>query len=96
MAVWREYVRDLETLSDPRGDEGNESAATASQAQTKAELGVTAAYENRKTGDWTTYKYYIQALGSWRILIFLLLVAINATLVTVEGRHRPKPTDLGV
>jgi ATP-binding cassette, subfamily C (CFTR/MRP), member 1 len=34
--------------------------------------------ESRKTGDIATYKYYIRALGGWIMLLWLLLVAVNA------------------
>ncbi|ORY71658.1 multidrug resistance-related protein [Pseudomassariella vexata] len=33
--------------------------------------------ESRKTGDWTTYKYYIRSLGPWYMATFVALVAAN-------------------
>ena len=39
-----------------------------------------------RTGDWSTYKYYIRALGPGRMLLFLLLVSVNETFTGLESR----------
>ncbi|TGJ88504.1 hypothetical protein E0Z10_g256 [Xylaria hypoxylon] len=32
---------------------------------------------SRQTGDWATYKYYVTALGRWKLLLFVAFVTIN-------------------
>jgi len=43
--------------------------------------------QSRKTGDWSTYKYYLQAMGWWRMATFLLLVAVNELFVGFQCEH---------
>lgn len=40
--------------------------------------------ESRKAGDWTVYKYYVQALGPIRLSIFVLL-AVSHSVVNAMG-----------
>ncbi|KAK5633576.1 hypothetical protein RRF57_009290 [Xylaria bambusicola] len=39
---------------------------------------------SRRTGDWATYKYYIAALGRWKLLLFLAFVTVNETANGVQ------------
>jgi len=34
---------------------------------------------SRRMGDWTIYKYYARALGSWGLIGFVTLIVTNGT-----------------
>lgn len=42
--------------------------------------------ETRKTGDWTTYKYYARALGFLNMLIFALLIISNGGSTAMNSK----------
>lgn len=45
--------------------------------------------ESRKTGDWTTYKYYARALGRWNLALFFIFVAANNACTSMGSMTPP-------
>lgn len=83
----RSYIHNLEDVSaDEKGDKTIDDTVDLGDARKKSNSDAKATDEGRKTGDWSTYKYYIRALGPWRMLLFLLLVSVNETFTGLESR----------
>lgn len=43
--------------------------------------------DSRRTGNWSVYKYYVLALGPWKLLLFILLTAGHVASSGLGGKH---------
>ncbi|CAN8102283.1 unnamed protein product [Discula destructiva] len=78
-----EFLEKDETSGQSRDDEPAQVFDRSMQPlvdANKAELN-----ESRKTGDWTTYKYYARALGPWYLFLFFSFVAANHTCFSMSS-----------
>ncbi|KAH8805003.1 P-loop containing nucleoside triphosphate hydrolase protein [Xylogone sp. PMI_703] len=82
------YVAKL-NLQDKAIQEATESE-TSSSSKTKV-ISVISQSQNanqdlaRQTGDFSIYNYYIKSIGTWRLVLFLALVGINAVAWTLQS-----------
>lgn len=78
------YIHDLQIKVDENpSHDGVEEDINNIIDSTDALIQASAAAgdRTRKTGDWSIYKYYVQALGPWGMIMFGCLVAGNETFV---------------
>lgn len=87
-----ELITEDKTSSEGRNDETQPSDETQQPlvAATKVQSD-----ESRKTGDWTTYKYYARALGRWNLALFFIFVATNNACSSVSSKMIPTSTLAG-
>ncbi|ETS81268.1 hypothetical protein PFICI_06270 [Pestalotiopsis fici W106-1] len=65
-------------------EHGNKETVTNNKPEAAPATKESASDESRQTGDWTVYKYYMQALGPMKLLIFVLLV-VSYSVVNAMG-----------
>ena len=80
-----DYLHDLEARhADTDEKLPEEDQASGGEPQRDKKTDTKIADQTRKTGDWTSYKYYIHAMGWWRLATFLLLVAVNEAFTGLQ------------
>lgn len=65
-------------------ESGNNTTEAAATSTERKQAGAKTDH-TRKKGNWNTYKYYIQAVGIWRISCFFLLVATNSAFNALQS-----------
>jgi hypothetical protein len=82
------YIDSLAGASDHDNDPVISAyPGSSSKEQTEKEkTNGKATEKSRQTGDWSTYKYYMQAMGWWRMLMFVLLVAVDETFTGLQSK----------
>jgi ATP-binding cassette subfamily C (CFTR/MRP) protein 1 len=76
------YIESLQVKLEEqsREEETHESPTKLADAPKAGPAAATVVLDQgRKTGDWTTYKYYSRALGPPALLIFVGFVTVNET-----------------
>ena len=85
------YIHTLKVQPDDNtsAEETTERVKDDSSASTPSNTGSKSKDpdDSRRTGNWSVYKYYVLALGPWKLLLFILLTAGHVASSGLGGKY---------